>query len=411
MSGLDLNQKTIIDIIIVLSCVIFLTIFFHRKILTSNTWRAIGTPMASIIGSGFLIVAPLLWVLVGPLSLWVLSATILLAYSVGSVIRYNIRYTEPLLKQQSSALKTLNHLSILTDITLAAAYFISIVFYIQLLSTFALKFFDISDPLYANILGTFLILGTGVYGKLKGFDSLETLEIYAVNFKISIILVFIIALIYYDSSSINTNDAVINSYHISMDTLRRVGGMFLIVQGFETSRYLGNKYDPEVRIKTMRMAQIISSLIYLVFVYLSANLMTGFSEVSETLIIDVSRKVSILLPIIITLGALASQYSSSIADMIGCGGIIKGVLKNKTTLKTTYIVIALGCILCLWTIDVFQAIALASRAFAFYYFLQSLIAFFVSRKGPHKKRLVWQLYILFIATIMLMITLFSLPMH
>jgi hypothetical protein len=41
-----------------------------------------------------------------------------------------------------------------------------------------------------------------------------------------------------------------------------------VVQGFETSRFLGEKYSPEVRVASMRNAQIISAVLYVVSVIL-----------------------------------------------------------------------------------------------------------------------------------------------
>jgi len=50
--------------------------------------------------------------------------------------------------------------------------------------------------------------------------------------------------------------------------LREVLGMLIVVQGFETSRYLGTKFSPELRIKSMRYAQLISAFIYVIYIAL-----------------------------------------------------------------------------------------------------------------------------------------------
>lgn len=44
--------------------------------------------------------------------------------------------------------------------------------------------------------------------------------------------------------------------------------MLLVVQGFETSRYLGNEYSLQTRIKSMRFAQLLWAAIYVGFVFL-----------------------------------------------------------------------------------------------------------------------------------------------
>ena len=43
-------------------------------------------------------------------------------------------------------------------------------------------------------------------------------------------------------------------------------GILLVVQGFETSRFLGEKYSAEIRVQTMRRAQLISGALYCVSV-------------------------------------------------------------------------------------------------------------------------------------------------
>jgi len=403
-----LSNFPTINWVIIISVLFFGTIFFQKRVLSSPGWRAMGTPLASIIGSGFLIVAPLLWMLVGKFSMWVLLGITGIGYLMGNIMRYNIQYAEPLSNKQD---KTMNHLNVLSETALACSYFISITFYIQLLSSFLLKMGHITDTTYINLLSSIIILTTGLYGKFKGFRFLETAEIYSVNLKMTTNVAFLIALFYYDAhhgfGAAHDNENV----SFSIDTLRRIGGMLLIVQGFEISRYLGHKYSAEMRIKTMRYAQIISTLIYICFVFLVESLMTDFKVITTTLVIDLSRQVAFILPFAVIIGAISSQYSSAIADMIGCGGTINEVIQDRVKLKTIYLFIAVGCVILLWTVDIFQLITLASRSFAFYYFLQCLIAFYVAKTISHKNDFLKHINIFIVAILMLAITFFSLPME
>ena len=50
-----------------------------------------------------------------------------------------------------------------------------------------------------------------------------------------------------------------------------VGGTLIVVQGFETSRYLGAEYDEATRIKSCRLSQIVSTIVYLVFIVLATR--------------------------------------------------------------------------------------------------------------------------------------------
>lgn len=64
---------------------------------STNCILALVTPLASIFGSGFLVIVPILAGAVGRYSVFVVAAVCALAYAVGSVIRYNIKNVEPLL--------------------------------------------------------------------------------------------------------------------------------------------------------------------------------------------------------------------------------------------------------------------------------------------------------------------------
>ncbi|GAF68955.1 unnamed protein product, partial [marine sediment metagenome] len=56
---------------------------------------ATSTPLASIFGSGFLVIVPILAGAVGAYSVVAMVAVCALAIAVGSVIRFNIKHAEP----------------------------------------------------------------------------------------------------------------------------------------------------------------------------------------------------------------------------------------------------------------------------------------------------------------------------
>ena len=63
---------------------------------------ATSTPLASIFGSGFLVIIPILYGAVGPYSIVAMAVIATLAYAVGAVIRFNIRHFEPMLDDQTA---------------------------------------------------------------------------------------------------------------------------------------------------------------------------------------------------------------------------------------------------------------------------------------------------------------------
>ncbi len=72
-------------------------------------WQAT-PPLASIIGSGFLVVAPLLAGIAGTLSVAAISAIVLLSLWLGSALRFNIRhcdYPAPLRARSMAAAQVL----------------------------------------------------------------------------------------------------------------------------------------------------------------------------------------------------------------------------------------------------------------------------------------------------------------
>jgi hypothetical protein len=75
---------TIVAILVAIAATALLTFgrFAH-----SQAWRATVTPLASIIGSGFLIAGPLLAKDFGGAAIVAEAALLLLAYAVGGVVR------------------------------------------------------------------------------------------------------------------------------------------------------------------------------------------------------------------------------------------------------------------------------------------------------------------------------------
>ncbi len=57
----------------------------------SSLMRATATPLASIFGSGFLVIVPILAGAAGPYAVVAMAAVCALAYAVGTVIRFNIQ--------------------------------------------------------------------------------------------------------------------------------------------------------------------------------------------------------------------------------------------------------------------------------------------------------------------------------
>ncbi len=349
-------------------------LLLRPKVLKSDQWRAIATPLASIIGSGFLVSVPILRDLSGSWAAGLMALLLGASYLIGAAIRHNILHVEPLL-QNGDSTRTIASLERLSHAVLAVAYFISVAYYLSLFSTFLLKPFDISSDVAIKLTVSLCLLSVGLLGYLRGFDAEERLEIYTVSIKLAVIGALLVALFAYMLSLYFDGGIPWIPGHFDSSELPVLLGLLIVVQGFETSRFLGNAYSPELRVKTMKQAQWLSAIIYLGFFAGMIPLMgagTGTDGVAA--IIDMLMPISWVLPVMITLGALASQSSAAVADMLGAGGLIRDISGRKVDIRHAYALIAIIATVITWQTDIYTLIALASRGFALYYAIQCIVA-------------------------------------
>ena len=160
----------------------------------------------------------------------------------------------------------------------------------------------------------------------------------------------------------------------------------MTVQGFETSRYLGSTYDHITRIRSMRIAQLLSSAIYMIYIGFVAYVFQGNElHLEETAIIDMMKVVAPILPFLLVAAALTAQFSAAIADTSGSGGLVAELTGGLVSERQAYAVLVGIGLVFTWTVDLFAIISYASRAFAIYYGVQSAIAAVSEhRSGGHK---------------------------
>lgn len=394
--------------IVAIALCVFLCLAFSSKLARSEGWKATVTPLASIMGSGFLVVAPLLAQSVGYFAVFCMGILLLLSYSVGSAIRFNIRHFEPIEHQKGPA----QRVSFVSRIVLACAYFISVTYYLQLLSAFLLKAFGYESELWANVITTLILLFIGGVGMWRGLSELEKIESYAVSLNLGMIAGLIFALTVY-----NVNLMSSGSWHlpaldstIDLHDLRVLLGLLIVVQGFETSRYLQSEHPAELRIRTMRLAQWISAAIYIVFLSLMTVLFQQDMGADVTAITSMVAPVAILLPLLISVAAIGSQFSASVADTSGAGGLVEDITQQKLPVRLAYLLVLVVTIFLTWATDVNAIIAYASRAFALFYTLQTAAAAIVAYQIQDvPKRTQKIVFFSTISTICLLVFLLGLP--
>lgn len=152
-------------------------------------------------------------------------------------------------------------------------------------------------------------------------------------------------------------------------------GLLVTVQGFETSRYLGDEYDSQTRIRSMRWAQWAAAIVYIIYILLiTYSFQRTGDEITETTIIDMMRVVAPILPALLVAAALAAQFSAAVADTGGCGGLISELTGGRVSPRMAYALLTGIGLTFTWTSNVFEIITHASRVFAVYYGLQAAIA-------------------------------------
>ncbi len=364
-------------IIIVVALLLAGFLAFSKRLSRSSGWKATVTPLASIMGSGFLVSAPLLGGIVGNLAVICMAMLLVLAYAVGGAIRFNIRHFEPIENAGHGPAQTV---ALLSRVVLVGAYFISVTYYLQLLAAFLLNAAGVKSQIAAHCITTSLLLIIGGIGMWRGLRMLEGLEKYAVALNLGMVGALLLGLTIYNVELLIGGDWALPAISSAIDfrDIRVLLGLLIVVQGFETSRYLGDEHPAEQRIATMRAAQLLSAAVYLVFIALATVLFHDGLGTDVTAIISMTAPVAIVLPVLLSVAAVGSQFSAAVADNEGAGGLLEDITHRKLPMRYAYLLILLVTVALTWETNVNGIIAYASRAFALFYMLQCVVAFLVA---------------------------------
>ena len=367
-------------VVIAASVLLFM---FNPRLTNSRDWQATLTPLSSIIGSGFLIIAPLLTSVVGLYSPLAITGIVLLAYAIGGVIRFNIIHAEPLIHDRE-ANPLIYKIDLLANTTLSFAYVTAIAFYLSLLSSFLLTYLGFGDsPALERTLTTTIIVFIAATGFVRGLGGLEKLEAYSMSVQLSIVAALLIGVFVYDYRFIQAEQALALDVP-DRDTITKIFilfGVLLVVQGFETSRFLGEKYNAEIRVRTMRRAQLISGVLYVVSVIALLPVVRhlDLENIQIAEIVSATGLVATALPLMLIVAAIMSQFSAAVADTVGAGCLASESSSGKLSTNRGYVIVSVFAIILVWAADLLEIISFASRAFAVYYLLQCIVATVASR--------------------------------
>jgi hypothetical protein len=353
---------------------------------TRTLLEATTTPLASIFGSGFLVIVPILAGAVGVWSPWTMAGVCALAWTVGSVVRFNIRHAEPALADEpSEATLSLERGS---DLALILAYVVSVCLYCHILAAFVLGSVGADTEVNEDLLATAVIAAITAVGMIRGLKALEVLESWALYVTLGVIVLVLAGFAHYDwtvwrsAAGFTWPEA---GSHTPWEVATIVAGTLIVVQGFETPRYLEEVFDAETRVRASRWSQIVSSAVYVPFVALALPVLhTLDGRYGDNSLIHLVGAAAAALVLPLVLAAGLSQFSAAVADTLAASGNMEEVTHEHLRERFGYLLVGSGAIMLSWSADTFAIVALASRAFAFYYLLQCGVAVSVSRSAVQR---------------------------
>ncbi len=161
---------------------------------------------------------------------------------------------------------------------------------------------------------------------------------------------------------------------------------------------------PITRIRASRWSQYFSLSVYVLFVALAQPIVAVLKgEYGDNSLITLAATASLLLPIPLIVAASLSQFSAAVADTIAAAANIQEASQKRVGTRLGYLFVGASAMALAWTSSTFEIIALASRAFAFYYLLQCVVAFSVCRNHWERSRFV------FIGLILGFVLIFAVP--
>ena len=340
------------------------------------------TPLASIFGSGFLIIVPVLERVLGGLAVLGAIAVCGLAWLIGDVIRHNIRTVEV---GGAAAAPGIGLLERASDLTIAMAYVISVALYLRIMADYVVSYASIGDGATVAVIASAAVALIVVVGVFRGFAGLELMERASLVTALSVTVLLGLAFLVSDGGQLIGEGLTIppGVGEGAGTIFLMIGGMLITVQGFETVRYLDEVYDAPTRIRASRLAQAVSTVVYVGFVAVATPLMAQGGGPDSDLI-DITERIFPLLGLPVVICALLSQFSAATADTEAAVGNFHENAPRLMRGAIPYVLSGSVAIALIWSTSTFTLVTIASRAFAAYYCLQCLTAAATASSRPRQ---------------------------
>ena len=377
---------------------------YRPRVQQSKHYQAAVVPLANIMDVGFILFTPAIVLLVGFRAPFFMLGICLVAIAAGFAIAYNIRHYEPVESEGG----TPDRIEAIAEWSLLGASIVNIAYYAMVLMTLVQLLFDTNSADGRTVMSIVLLVALVAVGMGGGMDWLNRLGDRTTAFNlaavIGVVVVFVVANV---QEMLGGRWELGPSPDLGSEQIRKMIGLFTLVQGFEASRYIGVRFGAEERISTMRVAQVISTIVFVLFtVTLLLAFLPPLPGVQEDgrAIFEVSELIGGALPWLLMLAALGSQTSAIIGATSSRSDML---VEHQVPRKITFPVILLPAVLLVILVDVNVAVNLASRVFAVYFAIQALLATLLA-----KRRQNWWAVAGFVvvALVMLTILVFGLPL-
>lgn len=352
---------------------------YRPKVQQSKQYQATVVPLANIMDVGFIVLSPIIVLLAGYGAPLVMLGICLLAMATGFVIAYNIRHYEPLEKTDDP----INKWGRASRWALTAASIVNIAYYTLILATLILWPLSAYTDTRLSVVGAILLGALIITGMSGGMDKLNRLGDRTTAFNLAAIVAVVVGFIVFNIQAMLGGRWNFPATDTSIDTddLRKILGFFAIVQGFEASRYIGSQFAAGLRIRTMRVAQVISSVVFVALLAAVLILFVGATtKLDSTAIFVISKDVGKAMPWLILLAALGSEGSAIINATTSRSDML---VNNNVPRRWSFVILLLPAIAIFLLADVTQAVALASRVFAIYYLFQAVMAGILARRAKN----------------------------
>lgn len=345
------------------------------------------TPLASILGSGLLIIVPVLERTLGSLAVLGAIGVSAVAWSAGTAIRHCVRVVEPL--EDSGELDAVSdRLGWLADAVIAVAYVISVALYLRIMAVYLVSYLvEGGSPIAERIVACGTVVLIVVVGIVRGFSGLDKLDRVTLAAVLGLTTVLGATLLLHDGRALLKGSGLTFPPVPDMgmvQTMLVLGGIVITVQGFETVRYLRDEFNAETRVWASRVAQGIAASIYLGFVLVATPVMgLGTDAGEDQTLLDITARVAPFLALPLVASAVLSQFSAAVADTAAADGDLRR-LSRWMRGPRPFLVSGVAAVALAATVDTYVIVAIASRAFAAYYAIQATIALRTTQSVPKK---------------------------